>query len=375
VNKATEQGFYRLNNDSDDKVEKQDQDLARLLFRAALFILIAYTVLMAIRLTLAPMHTQGLGPIIGTYSVVLVTMFMSYYQVKVRIAGHLLFTGLVCLLVVRSYVAGGSDSPVLIIGVLVPVAAVFLLGRTAGLIYALILSVAMLVFVMLRLGGHEFPDIQIQGEILGAMQTVVIMFVMSVCTWVAWIYARHNELLARTLLDQTRRDHLTGVPNRRAFDFALEKEMKTAKRQQHPLTLFMVDLDYFKTFNDLYGHHEGDQALVNVASIIQSCLRRPGDMVARYGGEEFAVILPDTELPQARQLAETMRHAVLGLNIEHKESPQGVVTITLGISELSHDAEMQPQDLVKQADSALYAGKEAGRNQVYVIESGKAGSA
>jgi len=368
VSKATEQGYYRLDIGSEGKLEKQDQDLARLLFRAALFILIAYTILMAIRLTLAPMHTQGLGPIIGTYSVVLVTMFMSYYQVKVRIAGHLLFTGLVCLLVVRSYVAGGSDSPVLIIGVLVPVAAVFLLGRIAGLAYALMLSVAMLAFVMMRLGGHEFPDIQIQGEILGAMQTVVVMFVMSVCTWVAWLYARHNESLADSLLEQTRRDHLTGVPNRRAFDFALVREIRIAMRQHHELTLFMVDLDYFKTFNDLYGHHEGDQALIKVAGIIQSCLRRPVDMVARYGGEEFAVILPDTELPQALQLAETMRHAVLGLNIEHKESPQGVVTITLGVGNLNRDKDMQPHDLVKQADDALYEGK-ASRKRSFIISS------
>ena len=140
MNKATEQGYYRLDIGSDSKLEKQDQDLAKLLFRAALFILVAYTILMAIRLTLAPMHTHGLGPIVGLYSVALITMFMSHYHIKVRLAGHLFFSSLVCLVAVRAYVAGGSDSPVLVIGILIPVAAVLLLGRISGLLYAMALS-------------------------------------------------------------------------------------------------------------------------------------------------------------------------------------------------------------------------------------------
>lgn len=351
------------------ETEQQDKRLAKLLFRAAVFILVTYTVLMSIRLSLAPRHTQGLAPIILTYLVVLTTMVMSHFQIKVRATGHLLLIGFTMLVIFRSYIAGGTDSPVLIIAILVPVSAVFLLGRGAGLFYGLLLSLVIAVFVVLRLNGHEFPDTQIHGKILGAMQSVVIVFVLSVCTWISWLYARHNETLARTLLDQTRRDHLTGVPNRRALDFALANEIKRAKRQQHSLTLFMVDLDYFKSFNDLYGHHEGDECLIQVANIIQSCLRRSGDMVARYGGEEFAVILPDTSMSQARQLAETMRHAVLGLNIEHKDSPHNVVTITLGISDLDIDKEVLPEELIKRADEALYAGKEAGRNRVCVVTS------
>jgi diguanylate cyclase (GGDEF)-like protein len=354
-----------------DDLEKDQQDkrLAKLLFRAAAFILVAYTVLMFIRLSLAPRHTHGLVAMVMTYLVVLTTMVMSHYQIKVRATGHLLLFVFTVVILFRSYVAGGTDSPVLIIAILVPVVAIFLLGRMAGMLYASILTVAMVVFIVLRLSGHEFPDTQIHGKILGAMQSVVVIFVLSACTGVAWLYARHNETLAKTLLDQTRRDHLTGVPNRRAFDYALKNEIKRAKRQQHSLTLFMVDLDHFKSFNDLYGHHEGDECLIQVATIIQSCLRRSGDMVARYGGEEFAVILPDTSMLQAKQLAETMRHAVMGLNIEHQDSPQKAVTITLGISDLDIDKEVQPEELIKQADEALYAGKEAGRNRVCIVAS------
>jgi len=354
-----------------DEIETQQQDkrLAKLLFRAAVFILVTYTVLMSIRWSLAPRHSQGLAPVILTYLAGLITIIMSHYQIKVRAAGHFLLSSFAALVVFRSYIAGGSDSPALVVAILVPVAAVFLLGRRAGLFYGLMLSLAIIMFIILRFAGHEFPDIQMHGKILGAMRSVVIVFVLIVCTWVAWLYARHNETLTRTLLDQTRRDHLTGVPNRRAFDLALANEIKRAKRQQHSLTLFMVDLDYFKSFNDLYGHHEGDECLIEVANMIQSCLRRSGDMVARYGGEEFAVILPDTSMLQARQLAETIRHAVLGLSIEHKESPHKVVTITLGISDLDLTKEVLPEDLIMQADEALYAGKEAGRNRVCVTTS------
>jgi diguanylate cyclase (GGDEF)-like protein len=366
VSNVTEKGYYRLDTGSDEQPDQQEKALAKLLFRASLFLLIAYTVLMTIRLIMAPMHSLGLLPIIGTYSVVLTTMLMSYYRIRVRLAGHLLSTSLIVLVIFRAYIAGGTDSPVLIIGILIPIAAVFILGRLAGMVYAACLSLAIIVFIVMRMQGYEFPDSQLHGKAMGAMQSVVVIFVMSVSTWVALIYARHNESLTESLLEQTRRDHLTGIPNRRAFDYALQREIRRAHRQHNPMTLFMVDLDHFKGFNDLYGHHEGDQALIKVARIIQSCLRRPGDMVARYGGEEFTVILPDTRLPQAMQLAETMRHAVMGLNLENRESPQGIVTITLGISELNPDGDIRAEDLIKQADEALYTGKEAGRNQVCV---------
>lgn len=350
-------------SDGDD-----DKALAKLLFRASLFLMIAYTVLISMRLVLAPMHSQGLLPIIGAYAVFLSSMTLSWFRIRVRLVAHVMIATIAVLVIFRSYVAGGTDSPVLIMNIMLSVAAVFLLGRTAGLAYSLVMMLAICVFVGMRLNNYEFPGSELEPKLLEVMQGVVIIFVMSVCTWIAWLYARDTEILTQTLLDQARRDHLTGVPNRRAFDFALEKEIRLAKRHGTDLTLFIVDLDFFKSFNDLYGHHDGDQCLVNVAGIIQSCLRRPGDMVARYGGEEFVVILPDTPLEQARQLAETMRHAVLGLNIAHKESPYGVVTITLGASKLDLQKNMRADELFRQSDEALYKGKEAGRNRVVVYE-------
>lgn len=352
----------------DDPVNDQDKTLARHLFGAALFLMISYTVLITMRLSLAPMHSQGLLPIVGAYTVFLTSMAMSWYRIKVRLVAHSMIGLIAALVLYRSYVAGGTDSPVLIMTIMLPVAAIFLLGRIVGLIYSAVLLLSIASFIVLRINHYDFPGSQLEPRLLEVMQGVVIIFVMSVCTWVAWLYARHTEKLTYTLLDQTRRDHLTGIPNRRAFDFALNRETRLAKRQGTPLCLFMVDLDHFKSFNDVYGHHAGDQCLIKVANIIQSCLRRPGDMVARYGGEEFAVILPDTSLEQARLLAETMRHAVLGLNIEHKESSYNVVSITLGGSNLKHRDNMQPDELLRRSDEALYEGKEAGRNTVIVLD-------
>ena len=345
-----------------------DKTLARMLVWAALFIMLSYTVLISIRLSLAPMHSQGLLAIVGTYTILSLTMVLAWFQIRVRLVAHMMLIMLTQLIVYRAYVAGGTDSPVIIMSIMLPVSAMFLLGRVAGLTYAIINGIALLLFIIMRMRGYEFPDIELNGKVLGSLQSLVILFVMAVCTWVAWLYARHNERLTQSLLDQTRRDHLTGIPNRRAFDFALNREVKLAKRHGTELSLFMVDLDFFKSFNDLYGHHAGDQCLIAVANIIQSCLRRPGDMVARYGGEEFAVILPDTPLVQAKQLAETMRHAVLGLNIEHKDSTYGSVSITLGGSKLDLKQDMQPEELLRRSDEALYSGKEAGRNQVVIIE-------
>ena len=354
----------------DNEASDLNKRLARLLFRAALFLMISYTVLITMRLSMAPMHSQGLLAIVGAYSVFLASMALSWYRIKVRLVAHAMIALIALLVLYRSYVAGGTDSPVLIMTIMLPVAAIFLLGRIAGLVYSAVLILGIVIFILLRLNNHDFPDSQLEPGVLEVMQCVVIIFVMSVCTWIAWLYAKDTETLTNSLLDQTRRDHLTNIPNRRAFDFALERETRLAKRHSTSLCLFMVDLDHFKSYNDVYGHHAGDRCLIKVANIIQSCLRRPGDMVARYGGEEFAVILPDTPLEQARLLAETMRHAVLGLNIEHKESSFGIVSITLGGSNLNLEDNMQPHELLRRSDEALYEGKESGRNRVVAFENG-----
>ncbi|MDB5648707.1 MAG: diguanylate cyclase, partial [Hyphomicrobiales bacterium] len=157
-------------------------------------------------------------------------------------------------------------------------------------------------------------------------------------------------------------DALTNVPNRRAFDDVLAREMQRAESGGMPISVIMVDIDYFKTYNDHFGHPTGDQALRSVGKCLMTGARRPADLVARYGGEEFAVILPDTDEAGAVHVAEELRQAVVDLQLTHPGHPLGVVTISLGVATRQQGA--TALDVVEAADQALYAAKNRGRNRV-----------
>lgn len=162
-------------------------------------------------------------------------------------------------------------------------------------------------------------------------------------------------------------DGLTGIYNRRRFDEVLELEWRRAIRIQSPISLIMVDLDCFKSFNDRYGHLAGDDCLRKAAEVMTDVLKRPSDMMARYGGEEFVAILPGTPADHAAQLAEEMRAGVEDLDIDHKGSYVcDCVTVSMGISSLIPDRNTLPSVLVAAADTALYEAKQSGRNRVVV---------
>jgi diguanylate cyclase (GGDEF)-like protein len=163
------------------------------------------------------------------------------------------------------------------------------------------------------------------------------------------------------------RDGLTGLANRRSFDQTIEAEFRRAMRDGTSLGLVMIDIDYFKRFNDSYGHPAGDSCLRAVSRAIKSTLRRPGDLAARYGGEEIAVLLPGTPDPGASFVAEQIMRAVRALTIPHNGSPKGVVTISIGVATLVPDRDgCGPEELVKAADRMLYEAKANGRDIVCV---------
>jgi len=157
-------------------------------------------------------------------------------------------------------------------------------------------------------------------------------------------------------------DSLTGLANRRAFDEALVKEHRRAKREKKALSLVMIDVDRFKVFNDRYGHPAGDDCLRRVAAAIAETALRPGDVSARYGGEEFAVLLPDTDEVGAAVIAERILQAVRGLKISHDGNADGLVTISAGVASAGFDG--KPETLIQDADRALYGAKDSGRNAV-----------
>ena len=178
-----------------------------------------------------------------------------------------------------------------------------------------------------------------------------------------------RELMRRQLAESklrhlARTDALTGLGNRGTFDETLRKEWQQANRTGRPLSLLFVDIDQFKAFNDYYGHQAGDDMLRAVAQCIALCIRRPADHVARYGGEEFVVTLPDTDAIGATNIAETIRHAVFDLSIEHVRSQYGYATTSIGVDTSQGRGIDDSAVLVKTADSALYEAKSTGRNRV-----------
>ena len=185
---------------------------------------------------------------------------------------------------------------------------------------------------------------------------------------------RYSLLVLTRKLDEANRelkrlsavDGLTGIANRRSFDDALAKEWRRAARNQAPLALLLVDVDYFKQFNDNYGHQLGDECLKAVARTLDAQLRRPGDMVARFGGEEFVVLLPQTDEAGAERVGESLRDAIERLGITHGHSQAAdVVTVSVGVAAArpARDAS-GPDALVDGADRALYGAKRQGRNRV-----------
>jgi two-component system chemotaxis family response regulator WspR len=162
-------------------------------------------------------------------------------------------------------------------------------------------------------------------------------------------------------------DGLTGLSNRRHFDEYLELEWRRAIREQTQLSLMMIDVDYFKAYNDNFGHLEGDEALRQVAKAIRASCSRPSDLPARYGGEEFALVLPNTSPGGARLLAEKLRQTVAGMNIPHIAPNEGAsLTVSIGLSTVVPQVGSHSRQVIQSADQGLYAAKHNGRNQVVV---------
>ncbi|OLP45417.1 diguanylate cyclase [Rhizobium oryziradicis] len=157
-------------------------------------------------------------------------------------------------------------------------------------------------------------------------------------------------------------DGLTGLFNRRAFDEKLAQEFARARRSKEPLSLLMVDIDHFKLFNDHYGHQVGDECLRQVAKRLKVVAKRSTDCAARYGGEEMALILPNTDTKGAIELAAQYQSGVRSLRIPHTTSDKGIVTVSIGVATLEPTQNNRPEDLMADADSALYCAKHDGRD-------------
>ena len=185
----------------------------------------------------------------------------------------------------------------------------------------------------------------------------LIAFVLCVTLFLAREIGR-RAIAEDKLEEMATTDALTGLRNRRKFDTVMDAEWRRAARQEMPLALLMIDADYFKVYNDTFGHQAGDEVLIGIAICITDAVRRAGDCAARYGGEEFAVLLPGLSSTEAFEVAETIR-----LNVQQWSAEPLVTTVSIGVASLTPDSTMDWSGLVNAADRALYAAKANGRNR------------
>ncbi len=206
---------------------------------------------------------------------------------------------------------------------------------------------------------------KVQTELLQAQQQLVDTLQSSERKLEQRVAQRTDELqlLNSKLEALSLTDSLTGIANRRHFDSILQQEWQRAQRLNHPLALAILDVDWFKPYNDHYGHPAGDVCLRQIAQALAATVCRSSDLVARYGGEEFVFITPMTNATGALDIAQRVVEAVAALELPHSRSPIGQVTVSIGVVSITPTAESSAEVLLQRADAALYQAKTQGRNR------------
>ncbi|WP_426140097.1 diguanylate cyclase domain-containing protein [Pseudomonas sp. DWP3-1-2] len=262
---------------------------------------------------------------------------------------------------------------------LLPGAAIiaFRFGVRSTAVFVALVSLSMT--MMMTSGFKPFGDMPIQLEVLRAQEFIFTLSLIGVgfSVLVKEMQLRELELEARVRLRTqelelsnrqlatiSATDGLTGIPNRRQFDKTLTTEWGRARRNGQQLMLAMIDVDWFKQYNDHYGHQAGDEVLRRVASELTSLVRRSGDFVARYGGEEFAIILQSTSEEHAAAFAEMLCREIAQLRLPHNMSPLKHLTVSVGVAVLRPDGQTSITGFLRAADTALYRAKQRGRNRV-----------
>jgi diguanylate cyclase (GGDEF)-like protein len=259
---------------------------------------------------------------------------------------------------------GQGEPRVFVRLVIATVAVYFVLGLPFR--SAVVVSLATIAFYAVAAYGKSMPG----AEMTHYLSMLVIVNVICIAGAYKLEHTRRTAWLEGQMLAEiAMHDGLTGIPNRRRFDDHLQRVWAQSIRERRHIALLFADIDHFKPFNDHYGHQAGDEALKVVASVLTSFARRPLDLAARYGGEEFAVVLFDTGRDHAVRIAEEIMTAVRDRAVPHADSGAArVLTISIGIACVVPAARRSWEGLVQLADQALYAAKDAGRNQARVQE-------
>ncbi|MEA1918912.1 MAG: diguanylate cyclase [Campylobacterota bacterium] len=200
-------------------------------------------------------------------------------------------------------------------------------------------------------------------KMLAVLSVIALFILYRHVTMQKYIAQLREKEEALKLLSIT--DSLTGLYNRRHFDTIISHEFDRAKRKNQPLTFALLDIDFFKKYNDTYGHQLGDEALKRIGGVLGSFSKRAGDYAFRVGGEEFAIVLHAVDDEECTSYFDRLRNSIENLNIEHRENlPYGCVTVSIGVTKITHYENVTPDALYKFTDNNLYSAKENGRNQI-----------
>ena len=218
------------------------------------------------------------------------------------------------------------------------------------------------IMIGIEAGGDDYLPKPIQKKILIAKMTAM----ERIAAMRTQLLKTKNDLeLANEELGRLATlDGLTGIANRRHLDITIAEELARAQRHAQPLTFIIADIDFFKKYNDHYGHIQGDECLKAIASILDDSLRRPAELAARYGGEEFCMVLPNTDTKGAKLVADKLVNAVRSLELPHAGlHKHAIVTMSFGVVSMIPDRKVTVKSLMREADAKLYQAKHNGRDQ------------
>ena len=220
----------------------------------------------------------------------------------------------------------------------------------------------------IEVGGDDYMLKPLRGAVLKAKIRAMHRLLQMQRTWVE--SSRQLEAANKELQRLAATDLVTGIANRNAFDEMIDREWRRCMRTKRPVTLIIVDIDYFKQYNDIYGYQAGDACLKAIATQIARSAPRASDYLARYGGEEFALVLGETDMPGTRHVANNMRQYIAELGLPHSASVTPYVTVSCGVSSVIPHADLSLETFLKSANLALSKAKERGRNSIVFVEFG-----
>jgi diguanylate cyclase (GGDEF)-like protein len=282
-------------------------------------------------------------------------------------AAWYVYTAIACL-------TGGLWAPVMIWFATLPILSVLLSGTRSGGFWTLVSAATVGWFALANRLGWNLP-IELRPDAFFLVQSSGLVGLLF-CVYLLVSVLKKMEFGARLdlrnanskLERQAATDGLTGIPNRHSFDCILAQEWTRHERAEVPLSIALIDADFFKAFNDEYGHLAGDECLRTVARSIKASIRRPSDFCARFGGEEFVVVLPNTDEAGALRVAEMIRTRVRSIAIPHPRSTvDSFVTVSIGLATVVPTSGRSRQDFLHDVDMALYRAKEAGRDRTIQV--------